>query len=457
MNDTEIKAHLKELDNMTPEKRAERWETLKKKLSPERQKELGLLARVAVDKSLKVLNEYTEKELARNTITRKIPGGMLESVNNNFKGVNMHKIYTRDNPNGIEEPEHGFKSLGQFAQAIINASGEDGVKSPTLTDWAQKTAGTMEIGDSAQGGYLVPSQFINNIYTVALEQSIVRNRSFYLPMTTNHCEIPASVTGNHTENLFGGISIKRTGEGQLIESSNPALEKIGLTLHKAAGLVHVTNELLEDNQAGLEAWLQDVFPQAIAFVMDEDFLNGSGANQPLGMLNSANPALITVTAVGGQGASTVITENVITMWSRMYSAGKKSCIWVYNPEVFPELAKMSLQVGTGGIPVFMPANAMSDSPYAQLMGRPLIETEKCQALGTAGDIALIDPTAYVIGSKGNGEAKFSSSMHLKFDYDMQSFRWTMRYDGQPRWSGVLTPKYGTSTVSPFIVLSSSRA
>ena len=103
------------------------------------------------------------------------------------------------------------------------------------------------------------------------------------------------------------------------------------------------------------------------------------------------------------------------------------------------------------------AGGVSGAPYESLMGRPIIYTEKAQTLGTAGDISFVDISRYIVASKSGGEApKVATSIHLKFDYDKQAFRFTMRYDGQPSWTSALTPKYSSSTLSPFVVLNSSR-
>jgi HK97 family phage major capsid protein len=104
----------------------------------------------------------------------------------------------------------------------------------------------------------------------------------------------------------------------------------------------------------------------------------------------------------------------------------------------------------------MPAGALSGKPYETLMGRPLIYSEKMQALGTAGDIGLVDFSQYLIGQKGNGNVDIASSIHFYFDYGKTAFRFTLRYDGQPTWETTLTPKRGSATLSPFIVLSSTR-
>lgn len=358
----------------------------------------------------------------------------------------------------MADKKGGFKSFSHFLSELMDVAD---IHNPRVGDAlaaytnAMKAAGTMEEGIPSQGGYLVPVQFGEMIFQKALETAIVRPRAQYQPMTGNRIEINADVDKNHSANFFGGVQIYRTGESVQMTASNPTYERIALTLHIVSGLCHVTNELIEDSSMAVEADVTRKFSQAIAFVMDDDFLNGTGAKQPLGALNSANPALITVTAVAGQGANTIIAENIRDMWFRQ--ANKSNAIWLANHDVFPQLFGMVLTVGTAGVPVWMPAGGVSNAPYETLMGRPLLYTEKCQTLGTAGDIALVDFKGYIVAGKGNQNAPtVATSIHLRFDYNEQSFRFTMRYDGQPLWTAPLTPKYSTSTLSPFVVLSGTR-
>lgn len=412
--------------------------------------------------------EIKDMEQALKPLTDKIKE--LEDKNKNLEDESK-KIVKRfeDNPitKIISNPEDrlvadgkgGFKSFGHFLTDLIRVETDKGMPE-TLKQWVdaeKKTTGYMEEGDNSQGGYTVPAQFGGAIQSQALEASIVRPRARFQPMATNRIEIICDMDENHSSNYFSGITIYRPGEGGQKTASNPTYGKIGLTLHKLVGLVHITDELIEDSAIAVEADVTRKFAQAIAFVEDDDFLNGSGANQALGVLNSANPAIITVTAVSGQGSSTVIAENIRDMWARMYTAGKPKSVWLANHDVFPQLFGMSLAVGTGGVPIWLPAGGASGSPYESLMGRPLIYTEKCQTLGTAGDIALVDFSQYIIGGKAAGGAPaVASSIHLKFDYDMTSFRFVLRYDGQPTWLTTLTPKYSSSTLSPFVVLSGTR-
>ena len=111
---------------------------------------------------------------------------------------------------------------------------------------------------------------------------------------------------------------------------------------------------------------------------------------------------------------------------------------------------MTLGVGTGGVVTYMPPGGLSASPYATLMGKPVLTTEFQPTLGTVGDIMLVDMSQYYTLSKGAPDAQ--TSMHLRFDFDEMAFRVIFRIDGRPIWNSALTPFKGTQTQSPFIAL-----
>jgi len=49
-------------------------------------------------------------------------------------------------------------------------------------------------------------------------------------------------------------------------------------------------------------------------------------------------------------------------------------------------------------------------------------------------------------------AQFLSSIHVRFLNDEGVFRFRFRVDGQPSWSGPITPKNSSTTESPFVTL-----
>lgn len=311
------------------------------------------------------------------------------------------------------------------------------------------TAGHMEESELATGGYLVPEEFRAELQVLQLEKSIVRSRATTIPMATNTVRIPVVDVSSHASNFFGGVTIYRPDEAGTITASRPKLGRIELNLHKLTGLVYVTSELLDESPISLEPLLKNMFAQAITFTEDTDYLMGDGSNEPLGAFNSANPSLVSVTRTT---SGEINFDDIVNVWSRCHPACLANAVWVANIDTFPQLATMSMPVGTGGVPVWLPANGASATPFGTLMGKPLLLTEKMNTMGTTPDLGLADFSQYWVGQKSGGNLKFASSIHVSFTTDETAFRFVMRYDGQPSWLNALTPHKGSNTLSPFVTI-----
>jgi HK97 family phage major capsid protein len=129
-------------------------------------------------------------------------------------------------------------------------------------------------------------------------------------------------------------------------------------------------------------------------------------------------------------------------------------VWLINQDIEPQLHTMGLAVGSGGIPVYMPANGWNGQLYSTLFNRPVLPIEQCQTLGTAGDIILADLSQYILIDKGNMQA--ATSIHVKFVEGETAFRFVYRVDGAPWWVSALTPYKGSNTQSPFVCLNTTR-
>ncbi len=348
----------------------------------------------------------------------------------------------------------GFKNFGHFLHDMAKAGLDGRGASPELQKWNSwyHSKPTMQEGDDEQGGYLVPTEFMATLLEKQQEDSIIRSRSTFIPMQTNSISIPYVAESSRTASLFGGIIIYRPGEGVQKTASKPKFGKLTLTLKKLVGLVDVTDELLEDSPISIAPLINRMFGLAINFTEEEDFLNGTGVGQALGILPA--PCLVTVVKEGAQAAVTIVAANITKMFSRLHPPSYGNAIWMANMGCFPQLAALNMAVGTGGTILWQPANGLAGKPYNTLMGLPLYLTEHCQALGTVGDIVLADWSQYLIGGKAGAGIQTASSMHLYFDYDKTVFRFVLRYDGQPWWRTTLTPKHGgaTATLSPFVAL-----
>ena len=134
----------------------------------------------------------------------------------------------------------------------------------------------------------------------------------------------------------------------------------------------------------------------------------------------------------------------------MWAPDRANSVWFINQDCEPQLFSLALAVGTGGAPVYMPQNGMSASPYATLMGRPVIPVEYCATVGTVGDVILANFQNYRWIDKAGVQT--ASSIHVQFLTDETTFRWVWRCNGAPFDAAALTPYKGTNTLGHFVTL-----
>ncbi len=342
-----------------------------------------------------------------------------------------------------------FGSFGQQLAAVMHASLPGGRTDPRLFNAATGLGETVP----SDGGFLVQTDFSNQLLQQVWETAILGSRCQRIPISGNANSIKLNgvdETSRATGSRYGGIRGYWVGEADEKTASKPKFRQIELSLKKLIGLCYATDELLDD-AAALEAVIRAGFASEFGFLVDEAIFNGSGVAQPLGILNAG--CLVTQDKEAGQDAATIVAENVIKMYARLFARSRPSSVWLVNQMAEQQLMQMSLAVGTGGIPVYLPPGGLSQTPYGMLLGRPVLPIEQAEALGTVGDLVLADlANGYLIAEKGG--MKSDMSIHVKFIYDESVFRFVMRIDGQPVRAAALTPfKGGTgATQSHFVAL-----
>lgn len=352
-----------------------------------------------------------------------------------------------DNPNPIPKKDQ-FKSFGEQLMAVVSAERSHKID-PRLYN-IRAASGLNETVPS-EGGFLVQQDFTQELLRQTFETGILARRCRQQPISgiANSIKINGIDENSRVSSRYGGILGAWVEEGGLKSETKPKFRKIELNLKKLAGLCYATDELLED-AAALEAFIREAFPGEFGFLLDDAIINGTGAGMPLGILPSG--CLVSVSKETGQTAATIMAENIVKMYSRMFASSLPRAEWFINQNVQPQLFTMSLSVGTGGIPVYMPAGGLSGQPFGTLFGRPVIPIEQCATLGTVGDIIFADMGGYILATKGG--IKADMSIHVRFAYDESVFRFVMRVDGQPMRASALTPYKGGAgaTQSHFIAL-----
>lgn len=340
-----------------------------------------------------------------------------------------------------------FRSLGEQLVAIRDAALGRGLDQ--RLQMVAAAAGAGEFVD-ADGGFLVQQDFAAAILDLMHDQGQVFNRVFRVGISgpSNGLTIPyAKETSRATGSRWGGVRGYWVDEGTAATATNPKLGKLELKLKKVAALGYATDELLQDSAAISTLFTSD-FADELTFLVEDAIIEGSGVGKPLGIVGHGGT--VSVAKETGQAAATIVPENIVKMWSRLHARARFNAVWFINQDIEPQLHLMSHTVGTGGVPVYMPAGGLSASPFASLYGRSVVPIEYCSTLGTVGDIILADLRQYILIDKGGVQQ--AQSMHVRFTTDEMAFRATYRVDGQPRNPDVLTPFKGSNTLSAFVTL-----
>ena len=350
----------------------------------------------------------------------------------------------------LESPSFGFDRYEEFATAVRVGSRQGAVVDHRLQVIRDAYGNNTEVGE--EGGFLVPPEYSNRIIERANNVAPVIEQCDRLTLSGSSVTINglSDADRNSATYRHGGVVVYWVEEGSQITRSSLKFRKITLKPHKMAALSFVTSEMLT-GVANFGSRLISMQGSAIADELLEAVMFGTGAGQPTGAFTGTT-VCVEVAAEDGQAADTVVAENVINMNSVIADGSQARGMWLYNGEVLPQLETMAIAVGTGGIPVYMPPNGLSEREYGILKGRPAYRTDHCEALGDAGDIVFGDFSQYLLATRGTPET--AMSMHLRFDYDEVAYRTTFSVDGRPAWDRSLKPRKGASDrrVSPFVKL-----
>ncbi|MEC3993993.1 phage major capsid protein [Actinacidiphila sp. DG2A-62] len=354
------------------------------------------------------------------------------------------------------------KALGAQVDSLFDSSGEY-FNTIWRSNPAKHTADVQEKLEKlrnfssdipSDGGFLIPETLRSELLSVALETAIVRSLARVVPMETLRVPFPAIDSTSNVSSVYGGITGFWTPEGGKMTGSKPRFSRVVLDAKKLTAYTEVPSELLMDSLISLTMFIDQMFPEALAFFEDIAFLTGTGVGEPLGALNGKAAVTVARTIAGAIGF-----DDIVTMFSRMLPQSMKRAVWVASINTLPQLAAMRIVqqnvAGTENVGVASPAvwlnnGQVIDGPPMTIMGRPVIFTEKVPALGSAGDLSLIDFGFYLVGDRQVMQARQSDD--FKFDTDEVAFRIIERVDGRPWLQSALTPHNGSDPLSPIVKL-----
>jgi len=196
---------------------------------------------------------------------------------------------------------------------------------------ALKDADSVELkalteGTAADGGYLVPEEFMAEVQRIIPTYGIARRLCRIIGMGSLTKKIPA---------LTAGVTAYWIGEKIAKTTSKWTLTQVTLTAKKLAALIPMTDELLDDSAIGVMELLADLIGEAFAKKEDEALFVGSGSIT--GIMPSAG---VVVTRASGTAFSTITADNLLDMTNSIPSGALAGAKFYLNPTVLAYIQKL---------------------------------------------------------------------------------------------------------------------
>ena len=324
---------------------------------------------------------------------------------------------------GRDGEERGFNSFGEMVREVAAAKGQG--QATELRD--------MLISVGSSGGFLIPPQFQNTILSVDPQRSVVRSRATVIPAGDPPdavFEIP------YFDSESGDIEYTSRKESGTMDESDPKFGLLKLQPTEKSTYVEVSKKTLE-NAPAVSAFLERRFNLSKQAKEDYLFINGSGEDEPQGIINS--PAKISVSR---NTSADIKFVDISSMLARQLDMSKG--FWMISQSALPKIVALTDSAGNS---IFI-AGDVTKGISPSLLGFPIVWTSRTPALGTEGDISFLNLDYYLIK---DGSGPYIDMYDVQPKTRMLIFTSVWNVDGQVWLKSPLTREDGV-TYSPIVTL-----
>ena len=209
----------------------------------------------------------------------------------------------------------------------------------------------MQESIDADGGFLVPEEFENQIVMALEENNVIRSIAKTIT-TAAERKIPIAATHSVAQ---------WTPENGAYTESNPTFGQKTIDAFKLTDLVKVSTELLQDSMFNLESYISSEFARAFGVAEEQAFCTGTGTGQPTGIFTENGGE------VGLTLTSTNITcDNIIELVHSLKSPYRRNAVFLMNDSTISMLRKLK---DTNGAYLWQPS--LQAGQPDRLLGYPL--------------------------------------------------------------------------------------
>jgi HK97 family phage major capsid protein len=278
---------------------------------------------------------------------------------------------------------------------------------------------TMNEGTAAQGGYLVPIKYSNEVVQPLTEGSILRAAGARIVTVDGTTSFRVPAMTNTTRAIL-------TAESAAFNQVEPTLAEIAFTPFKYTRLSKVTDELLADSR--IDVYGQVIAPDAAnAFILAEntDFTTGTGSGQPQGVVTGSS---LGVTAA----SATAITANeIINLYHSLNYMYRANAVWMMNDATLAAIRRLT---DTTNQYLWQPG--LQAGQPDTLLGRPVYTNNSMATMATGNRTVLFGDLSYFwVADFAQLELRRLDELYA--GTGEVGFRWFKRYDSRVMLSAAI--------------------
>ena len=241
-------------------------------------------------------------------------------------------------------------------------------------------ANPWEGGEDNEGGYAVPDDFYNRIVEQRQELSWVRQA----PVTrfvVNHDRILIPTEGTAATRLV------ITDEEYAYNENEPLFGQVALTMYKFTKMLKISEEMLDGDAVGLEAYIASVVARASAAAENYYCTTSNGSGAPQGIIDGATASGITNAA-----KATILASEVIATMGTVASPYHNA----NSGFLMTGASKFHVMASTGNNFQFIPTPSGGD-----ILGYPIYIAPDMNSVGTTSGKAVLfgDFSMYAFGER----------------------------------------------------------
>ena len=302
-------------------------------------------------------------------------------------------------PKSVERTEEPMTEERAFS-AYLRSNGED------VEARANLVAGT-----DANGGYLVPESWSNELIRELAVQSPVLNLAKII-----------QTTGGDTFNqpvVANAQSYAITAEEGAISASADTFTNVAFGAYKYAAIIKVSSELLSDSAYDVDAEVRDGAAEALGAALAADFATGSGSSKPQGYAKAT---------VGVTTASTtaVTADELVDLIYSVSPRNRVNGAFLASSQLLKAVRK--LKTSGGGDYVWQPSY-VAGTP-ATLLGFPVYEDASLEDITAGKLVATFGDFSRGFGIRRAGQVEVAVDPSVYFANDQVAYRVKFRTDSK---------------------------